>query len=100
MNREHLLEELFDLNPICKSRGYWTTKEDVDIPIDKISDFHLKNIVNLLKRTRQRNIELAQMEVARIWSSCFSMYENPYSMYPDEQEHWDTGEHDDWGDRD
>jgi hypothetical protein len=100
VHRDKLIEELFSLSPKVKESGVWTNLDGDKIKIEDMSTHYIKNVVGFLKKmieTRRKNAEEAENA---LFNSCFSMYENPYSMYPDEQEHWDTYEHDDWGDRD
>ena len=56
MLRERLIEQLFELSPSLKTKGYWTTKDGEQIPIDQITDSHLQNIVKLCKKRMEDRI--------------------------------------------
>ena len=84
MNRDILLKEFFELSPLSKERGYWITKDKGIIAIADITDYHLQNIVNQIRRNKERQEELEAKRDSDMLNSCFSTGENPYSMYPDE----------------
>jgi hypothetical protein len=92
MNRENLIEKLFELNPICKSRGYWTTKDKKQIPIDQIEDYHLQNIVNHCEKVRDAKIHtLKQIRENKtyFYHGCFSIGEDPCDDSPFADNAWD-----------
>jgi hypothetical protein len=92
MNREKLIEKLFELNPICKSRGYWTTKDKQQIPIDQIEDYHLQNIVNHCQKVKDAKIESIRYEREHkkdFYHGIFSMGEDPCDDSPFADGAWD-----------
>jgi hypothetical protein len=92
MTREKLLDNLFDLNPICKSRGFWTTKNGEQIPIDQITDFHLQNIVNHCQKVRDAKIHALKQRRENktdFYHGVFSMGEDPCDDSPFADNEWD-----------
>ena len=93
-NRNELIEKLLSLSPGVKRKGYWMTKDGEQIPIDKIGDSHLKNIVNFCQRQFENEAHRRRQFYQKdsLFNNCFATYENPYSMYPDERGDWEEYE--------
>jgi hypothetical protein len=80
MNREKLIERLFALNSSSTLNGYWTTKNGEKIPIEKLTDFHLQNIVNHCQKIMDARMEaLRQPRYVEkdSYNGVFSMGEDP-----------------------
>jgi hypothetical protein len=99
VHRDKLIEEFFAVSPKVKESGVWTNIEGYKSKIEDMSTPYIKNVVGFLKEMIEIRRQNAEQSENALFNSCLSMYENPYSIYTDEQESWDTCEHDDWGDR-